>query len=117
MEEIKAAEIRVLIAADHWARETMREDRSLKNVETKLLDAVLYYLKIVKEAREKPIDIPRPAHVPSDLAKSISHSELPTARYSDKPTVPTPAGGFEAVRVIELRDSDYSDYINNEDDE
>ena len=53
MEEIKAAEIRVLIAADHWARETMREDRSLKNVETKLLDAVLYYLKIVKEAREK----------------------------------------------------------------
>lgn len=102
MDEKSQAELEILLAADRWAREVMRADRSLNSIEQELLNAVLNYQRIVRTTVDIPIQIPRPPFVPNDLF----FPEPDTQRYSDIPTIPSPPGGMPAVTDIELDEED-----------
>lgn len=98
------AELDILTAADWWAREVMRSDRSLNSVEQKLFDAVMHYRRLSRpDLPDVPV-IPKAPHLPTDL----HYDEIPTRRYSDIPTVPSPAFGMPAV------DIDIPDYNEEE---
>lgn len=76
--------LRILIGADKWARNVLRQDRVLDAQEQELMDAA-----------ENPIQIPKLPPIPRDLY--ADRDEI-TSRYSDIPTVPSPAFGMLAVR-------------------
>jgi hypothetical protein len=97
--EAHQAKLRVLAAADWWAREVMRSDKSLTYVEQKLFDAVLYYQKIERASIEIPINLPRPPHLPTDLHYEPVENETPTKRYSDIPTIQSPPFGIPVVSL------------------
>lgn len=99
------AELDILTAADWWSREIMRSDRILNSVEQRLFDAVMHYRRLSRpDITDVPV-IPKPPHLPTDL----HYNEIPTQRYSDPPTIPSPAFGIKAV------DIDIPDYNEEED--
>jgi len=87
--------LRILIGADKWARNVLRQDRVLDAQEQELMDAVLEYRQFAKTRAENPIQIPKLPPIPRDLY--TDRDEI-TSRYSDIPTVPSPAFGMLAVR-------------------
>lgn len=99
------ARLKILAAADWWAREVMRSDKSLSVVEQKLFDAVTHYQRIQKASFEIPISLPRLPYIPKDLYNQIiiPEKETPTQRYSDVPTVPSPMeiSTVDIDRIIE----------------
>ncbi|MFA5758413.1 MAG: hypothetical protein WC942_03425 [Clostridia bacterium] len=90
MTNIDNAKKEVVICADRWAREILREDRLLNSAEQALLDAVLFFNRINKVVVDIPPQFPRPGFLPEDLLETI---EPRTARYSDIPTAPSPPFG------------------------
>lgn len=86
--------LKILIGADKWARHVLRQDRVLDAQEQELMDAVLEYQQFAKTRAENPIQIPKLPPIPRDL---YTDKEEITSRYSDIPTVPSPAFGILAV--------------------
>jgi hypothetical protein len=109
MDAKSQAELEVLIAADRWVRNILRQDRSLDPVEQRLFDTVMHYQRLTRSAVEIPQDIPKPPYIPSKELNSYIESD--TMRYSEIPTVPSPAQGIPAVRddiePIELEDLEW----------
>jgi hypothetical protein len=90
------AELKVLVAADHWAREVMRvKDHILNPSEQRLMDAVMEYLRIRRTLNKQPVVIPRAPNVPSFV-----DTDAPTGRYSAIKTIPSPPTGIPAVKKI-----------------
>jgi hypothetical protein len=79
----------VISAADCWARGVLQSDRLLDLTEQNLLDAVLAYGKFVKRYGLDPSHLPPPPHVPHDMDVE---DQIPTVRYSENTTVPSPKG-------------------------
>jgi hypothetical protein len=97
MDAKSQAELEILMAADRWARDILRQDRLLDPVEQKLFETIMHYQRLTRSIVEiPPPDIPRPPYIPSQELKS--YIEPDTMRYSDIPTVPSPAQGMPAVR-------------------
>lgn len=89
------AEIEVLLAADNWAREVMRQEKYLNITEQKLLDTVLNLQRITRGfINIPPPKIPKPPHMPQNLYDNIVNrmkaEDLSTIRYSKYTTIPTP---------------------------
>jgi hypothetical protein len=57
--------------------------------EQNLLDAVLAYGKFIKRYGLDPSHLPPPPHVPHDMDVE---DQIPTVRYSENTTVPSPKG-------------------------
>ena len=86
----------VIAAADCWARGVLQGDRLLDLTEQNLLDAVLAYSKFVKRNGLDPSHLPPPPQMPHDMD---AEDQIPTVRYSEYKTVPSPPFGIQAVRV------------------
>jgi hypothetical protein len=86
----------VIAAADCWARGVLQGDRLLDLTEQNLLDAVLIYDKYMKRNGLDPSHLPPPPHVPHDMD---IEEQIPTVRYSEYTTVPSPPRGIQAVKV------------------
>jgi hypothetical protein len=97
MDAKSQARFEILIAADRWAREIMRQDKILDPLEQKLFEAVMQYQRIIRSVVEIPTEIPRPPYIPSKELESYIDREPDTKRYSDIPTMPSPAQGIPAV--------------------
>lgn len=96
MDDRSQAELDVLMAADRWAREVMRTDRILDPIEQALLDAVLQYQRLARVV-DIPAEFPKAPAVPNDLFIE----EERTLRYSEVPTVRSPAHGIRQVKGLE----------------
>jgi len=97
----------ILEAADRWARDVMRSEKSLNRSEQALLEAVLNYRRVIRSALKIPKKIerlPPPPQLPRDLGRELV-TEMDTLRYSDVPTVPTPPQGIPVVDDIEANRS------------
>jgi len=90
------AELDILMAADRWAREVMRTDRYLDPIEESLLEAVLNYQRLARVI-DVPVEFPKAPPVPNDL---FAEDER-TLRYSEVPTVKSPANGIRQVKGLE----------------
>ena len=92
------SQLLIIIAADRWAREVINSDRPLTKAEENLLNVVnAYYGRSVQKVKIPPRDsIPKPPPLPTDI--QYGETERPTLRYSDRPTVPTPPGGFAVYK-------------------
>lgn len=107
MDAKSQAELDILIAADRWARDVMRQEKHLDPIEQNLLETIMYYQRLTRSIIEiPPPDIPSPPALPkTELESYIEHD---TARYSDIPTKPSPAGGTlvvkEDIEPLELED-------------
>jgi hypothetical protein len=104
------AEVDILIAADRWARETMRQEKYLDPVEQSLLDAILVYQRLTRSLPDNlPVEIPKPPYLPPDLKETI------TSRYSDIPTSPGASnelegtGGYNTICDFDSWSSDLGD--------
>jgi hypothetical protein len=97
MDARNEAEQNIIDAADRWAREILRGDKLLDDVERNLFDAVMRYTKLLKD----PSHLPPPPLIPREL-----EDQIPTERYSDKPTVPSPPRGIRKVSEDSDPDSD-----------
>jgi hypothetical protein len=100
------AELDIIIAADWWAREILRSDKSLDNIEQKLFDAVLYYQRLTRTPIEVPAQIPKPPHIPADLILSDSRYDIPTERYSNVKTIKSPSLGIPTIDIDFFNQSD-----------
>jgi hypothetical protein len=81
----------IIVAADCWLRDVLRNDRVLNDIEQNLFDAIMAYNKMSKEL--DPSHLPPPPPLPSDF-----ENQIPTKRYSDRPTIPSPAKGIKSVK-------------------
>ncbi len=106
--EAHQARLKILEAADRWALEVMRSDRILNTVEQKLFNAVTHYQRVQKSSFEDPINLPKPPYLPKDL---FNESEIPTRRYSEIPTIPSPAFGITAID-LQILDIDLIDKLD-----
>jgi hypothetical protein len=106
IENAEQAKLEILTAADWWAREVMRSDKSLTTVEQKLFEAVIHYQRLEREAFEIPIRFPKPPLVPTNLGYEPI-DETPTKRYSELPTapIPSPSLGIKAVDIDQILDN------------
>lgn len=95
----------VISAADCWARGILQGDRLLDLTEQNLLDAVLAYCKFVKRNGLDPSHLPPPPHVPHDMD---AEDQIPTVRYSEYKTVPSPPYGMVAVKTTSEEPSEDS---------
>lgn len=111
-EKVKKAEKDILKAADDWTRYVLKNyNYSLNSIEQALLDAVIYYQKLVRGHISVPPkmanSIPKPPNLPSDLYRIILYknerskiflfddlhkNEESTMRYSDIKTTPVEKG-------------------------
>ena len=102
MDAKSQAELEILMAADRWARDILRQDKILDLEDQRLFDTIMHYQRLIRPPVEiPPLNIPRPPYIPSkELESYIEHDmmEHDTMRYSDIPTVPSPAQGIPAVR-------------------
>jgi hypothetical protein len=92
------AELDIISAADCWARGVMQNDRLLDLTEQSLLDAVMAYDRLVKRIGLDPSHLPPPPQMPHDMDVE---DQIPTVRYSDHSTVPSPSRGISAVAITE----------------
>ncbi len=93
--EIHQAKLKIITAADWWARDVMRSDRTLSVVEQRLFDAVTHYQRVEKSSFEIPVNLPRPPSLPKEFC---FESEIPTQRYSDIPTINSPSFGMPVAK-------------------
>jgi hypothetical protein len=84
----------VISAADCWARGVLQSDRLLDLTEQNLLDAVMAYDKYMKRNGLDPSHLPPPPNIPYDMEEQI-----PTVRYSEYTTIPSPPFGIPAVKI------------------
>lgn len=98
MDSRTKAEQDIISAADCWARGVMQNDRLLDLTEQNLLDAVMAYDRLVKRIGLDPSHLPPPPHVPHDMDVE---DQIPTVRYSEHTTVPSPPRGIRAVIIEE----------------
>lgn len=96
MDDRSQAELDILIAADRWAREVMRTDRLLDPVEESLLNAIIQYQRLTRVI-DIPAEFPKAPAVPNDLFIDDDR----TLRYSEIPTVRSPAHGIRQVKGLE----------------
>lgn len=111
MDAKSQAELDILMAADRWARDVMRQDKHLDPVEQKLLETIMYYQRLTRSIIEiPPPDIPPPPAIPKEELES--YIEHDTTRYSDIPTRPSPARGIPAMKddiePLELEDLEWT---------
>lgn len=92
------AEQDILSAADCWARGVLQNDRLLDLTEQNLLDAVMALDRILKRSGLDPSHLPPPPHVPHEMDVE---DQIPTVRYSEHSTVPSPPRGISAVKISE----------------
>jgi hypothetical protein len=103
MDEKTQAVAKILAAADHWAREIMRQDKVLDPLEQALLNAILFYQSLIKNTIEiPPVQLPKPPGLPSDLVEFIDKSRMLTEApvNSDVPTKRSPPFGIAAIEYI-----------------
>ena len=98
MDDRTKAEQNVLSAADCWARGVLQNDKSLDLIEQNLLDTVMVYDRLLKRSNIDPSHLPPPPNVPHDMD---INDQVPTVRYSERTTVPSPPRGIIAVGHIE----------------
>lgn len=104
------AELNIITAADWWACDVMRLERSLSHSEQRLFDALMNYRRICRPDIAGIIPtIPKPPHLPTDL----HYDDTPTQRYSDVPTIPSPPFGIRTVRTTAV-DIDIPGYNEEE---
>ena len=104
------AELDIITAADWWACDVMRLDQALNPSEQRLFDAVMNHRRICRPDIAGIIPtIPKPPHLPTDL----HYDDIPTKRYSEVPTIPSPPFGIRAVRIPSV-DIDIPDYNEEE---
>lgn len=89
------AEQYVISAADCWARGVLQCDRLLDLTEQNLLDAVMALDRLTKRIGIDPSHIPPPPAIPHDI--DVEH-QIPTIRYSENTTIPSPPKGIATVR-------------------
>jgi hypothetical protein len=99
--DAQQAKLKILAAADWWARNVMRLDKQLSPVEQTLFDAVIYYQRF-----------PKPPNIPRELHYKSRESQIPTKRYSDIPTRPSPPFGIPAIDVEQIDHIDELKHIN-----
>lgn len=97
------AEQDVLSAADCWARGVMQSDRVLDLTERNLLDAVMVLDRLLKHPITDPSHLPPPPNLPHDMDPE---DQIPTVRYSDHSTIPSPVKDIEIVIEDSILDSD-----------
>jgi hypothetical protein len=95
MDARKKAEQDVLSAADCWARGVLQNDRLLDLTEQNLFDAVMLLDKLLKRNGIDPSHFPPPPQIPHEL--NIKE-QLPTVRYSEHSTIPSPVYGVPLVK-------------------
>jgi len=94
----------VLSAADCWARGVLQSDRLLDLIEQNLLDAIMAYDRLLKRSGIDPSHLPPPPHIPREME---IEDQVPTVRYSDHSTVPSPPHGIAVIsHPEELFESD-----------
>ena len=103
MDDKSKAEKDIIAAADCWARGALQDDRLLNLTEQNLLDAVLVYDKLMKRKGLDPSHLPPPPNVPHDMD---IEDQIPTVRYSDYSTVPSPSQEMKAVIQEIITDPD-----------
>ncbi|MCK9567899.1 hypothetical protein M0R72_02980 [Candidatus Pacearchaeota archaeon] len=86
----------VIAAADCWARGVLQSDRLLDLTEQNLLDTVMTYDKYMKRNGLDLSRLPPPPHIPHDMD---IEEQIPTVRYSEYTTVPSPSRGMSAVKI------------------
>ena len=96
------AEQDVIKAADCWAREILRSDRLLNFTEQNLLNSTINYSRIIKLNGLNSLKIPPPPLVP----KELRISQIPTSRYSDYSTVPSPPQNSDIIKTSSSLDGD-----------
>lgn len=106
MDSREKAERDVLSAADCWARGILQNDRLLDLTEQNLFDAVLILDKIMKRSGIDPSHFPPPPSIPKDLN---IEDEVPTIRYSDHSTIPSPAYGTPITKIKDVDTNPDSD--------
>lgn len=88
----------VLSAVDCWARGVLQNDRLLDLTEQNLLDVYLTYDKLIKRSGLNPSHFPPPPNVPHEMD---IEEQIPTVRYSENTTVPSPPRGIPAIKYSE----------------
>lgn len=95
MDARKKAEQDVLSAADCWARGVLQTDRLLDMTEQNLFDAVMNLDKLLKRSGIDPSHFPPPPQIPHEIN---IEEQIPTVRYLEYSTIPSPAYGTPVVK-------------------